>query len=176
MELYKKKPVVVEAVQFTIEPWTASDIIQWILDNNSSATFFGEGELIDPGSHIMINTLEGRMIASEGDWIIKGVKGEFYPCKPDIFEETYGPDEKTNVQEDNKYGRVSTQFGDFEDGEPVFIFRAKDKHLLEVLEHYEALCFDGGSLAPHLISIKEAHKKIADWQNEHGTKNPGMTS
>jgi hypothetical protein len=36
-----------------------------------------------------IHTLEGNMIASVGDWIIKGVKGEFYPCKPDIFESTY---------------------------------------------------------------------------------------
>ncbi len=38
---------------------------------------------------ITINTLEGKMTASEGDWIIKGVNGEFYPCKPDIFEKTY---------------------------------------------------------------------------------------
>jgi hypothetical protein len=45
----------------------------------------GSGE---PGT-LSINTLEGTMTAVEGDWIIKGVKGEFYPCKPDIFEATY---------------------------------------------------------------------------------------
>lgn len=42
-------------------------------------------------SYLVIHTLEGDLAASPGDWIIKGVKGEFYPCKPDIFEATYDP-------------------------------------------------------------------------------------
>ena len=45
----------------------------------------------DRGPYIIIKTLEGRMCANLDDWIIQGVKGEFYPCKPDIFEATYDP-------------------------------------------------------------------------------------
>lgn len=86
---FRKKPVVIHAVQFTLEPWTASEIIQWILDNNGHATFYGDGELLDPGPHISIETLEGRMLAAVGDWVIRGIKGEFYPCKPDIFQGSY---------------------------------------------------------------------------------------
>ncbi len=47
------------------------------------------GESISGGLSLAIPTLEGQMIAEENDWIIKGVKGEFYPCKPDIFDATY---------------------------------------------------------------------------------------
>lgn len=75
---YRKKPVVIEAEQFNpnIKPWPAC-IIPW--------------EAIHPRdlSWGYINTLEGKMHVQAGDWIITGVKGEFYPCKPDIFEMTY---------------------------------------------------------------------------------------
>ena len=81
---YKKKPIVIEAVQFT------GNNYQEILD-------FGDKTVKQPflfkdgtGSEtIVIRTLEGNMEVSEGDYVIKGIKGEFYPCKPDIFEETY---------------------------------------------------------------------------------------
>lgn len=73
---FKKKPVIIEAVQFTGDN---VDFIKEFTNYNSSIC---NGEL-------NIHTLEGNMIASVGDWIIKGVKGEFYPCKPDIFESTY---------------------------------------------------------------------------------------
>ena len=81
MPKYRKKPVVIEAEHFTIENkerafnfirCTASP--DW--DENNRPI-------------IKIQTLEGVMIANIGDWIIKGVNGEFYPCKPDIFEKTY---------------------------------------------------------------------------------------
>jgi hypothetical protein len=48
-------------------------------------------EVIDRDGALVIKTLEGNMLADKGDWIIKGVKGEFYLCKPDIFEATYDP-------------------------------------------------------------------------------------
>ena len=83
MALYKKKPVIIEAVQ-------------WTGDNGTDIrTFFGNiddwGFTSGAGStgQIFIKTLEGTMLASKGDYIIKGIRGEFYPCKPDIFEETY---------------------------------------------------------------------------------------
>ena len=79
---YKKKPVAIEAVQ-----WTGNNK-EKILDfcNGSSSFTAADG-------YIAINTLEGVMNASAGDYIIKGVHGEFYPCKPDIFNETYEPAE-----------------------------------------------------------------------------------
>ncbi len=78
MNQYRKKPVVIEAMQYN---GNAADIITWAQQNHQTITG-GFGEL-------QILTLEGTMTAITGDWIIKGVKGEFYPCKPDIFEATY---------------------------------------------------------------------------------------
>ena len=76
---FRKKPVVIEAVQFhgnfdELEEFVGGD------------AEFRDGELV-------IATLEGPLHASINDWIIKGIKGEFYPCKPDIFEATYEPAE-----------------------------------------------------------------------------------
>ena len=73
---YRKRPVTIQAIQFT-------------LDNHHEVMCFIKGNSrLEKGS-IFIPTLEGEMRADKGDWIIKGVHGEFYPCKPDIFEKTY---------------------------------------------------------------------------------------
>jgi len=72
----RKKPIIVEA-------------IQWTGYNLSKIQRFYKPENILVGNQIIIGTLEGTIKANIGDWIIKGVKGEFYPCKPDIFEQTY---------------------------------------------------------------------------------------
>ena len=75
---YRKKPIVVEAVQ-----WTGSNL-------DELRAFVPEEFRYNKIHQPMgIWTLEGVMTISEGDWIIKGVKGEFYPCKPDIFAESY---------------------------------------------------------------------------------------
>lgn len=79
---YRKKPVTIEAIKLTLE--NINDVCKFI-GNVRSAGFddtFTE-------CFIEIPTLEGNMFAKSGDYIIKGVKGEFYPCKPDIFEMTY---------------------------------------------------------------------------------------
>jgi len=78
MGFYRKKPVVIEAIRLeNISPREVAD-------------FIGASQLdYRNGSSIVISTLEGDMVASPGDWIIKGVKGELYPCKPDIFAATY---------------------------------------------------------------------------------------
>ena len=91
MNLYRKKPVVIEAVQFR---QTSSSDSGCFVDNSSEiAAFMGQGVSVaktdDGRTCIEIPTLEGVMQASVGDWIIKGVNGEFYPCKPDIFAKTY---------------------------------------------------------------------------------------
>lgn len=82
MAMYRKKPVVINAVQWDGTVEEATDIINWILTGELVARYHD-----DPA--IMIDTLEGTMRADPGDWIIKGVNGEFYPCKPDIFAQTY---------------------------------------------------------------------------------------
>jgi len=76
MPMFTKKPVTIEARQWTGD--NAADLLAWI---TPAAT--------RDGPKLIIPTLEGDHTASLGDWIIKGVQGEFYPCKPDIFEVTY---------------------------------------------------------------------------------------
>ena len=74
---YRKKPVVIEA-------------IQWSGTNSKDCKIFCDKLIYnDPAKFPIIQTLEGDMQVGVGDYIIKGVKGEFYPCKPDIFEMTY---------------------------------------------------------------------------------------
>lgn len=73
---YRKKPVIIEA-------------IQWAGKNLSEIDNFVGGSIANKGTILIIHTLEGDMEASIGDYIIKGVNGEFYPCKPDIFDKTY---------------------------------------------------------------------------------------
>lgn len=84
MPKYRKKPVVIEAVQFL-------DTVESIV---AVSDFAGDTISIDYSQDppmLKIKTLEGIMTARPGDFIIKGVKGEFYACKPDIFEQTYEP-------------------------------------------------------------------------------------
>jgi hypothetical protein len=86
---YRKKPVVIEAVQ-----WNGvsnfDEVMRFIGENHGSKLNYENAE---EGAYktgqLYIQTLEGNMQASKGDFIIKRVKGEFYPCKPDIFEATY---------------------------------------------------------------------------------------
>lgn len=79
---YRKKPVEIEAVQWI------SDNIEQVYEMLGDNLIINTDEDKDEVKHF-INTLEGKMEMSWGDYIIKGVKGEFYPCKPDIFELTY---------------------------------------------------------------------------------------
>lgn len=76
---YRKKPIVIEAIQFNGK------------NTSEVCNFVGEQNMVIASTlpHITIVTLEGNMKAQPNDWIIRGVNGEFYPCKPDIFEKTY---------------------------------------------------------------------------------------
>lgn len=83
MPRYRKKPVEIEAMQFlgdyesvtAIHKWAGKTLLVWFMHSNK----------------MNIPTLEGDMTANVGDWIIRGINGEYYPCKPDIFEKTYEP-------------------------------------------------------------------------------------
>ena len=107
---YRKKPVVIEAVQVpdlsdrALFQQLCVDLLNLGANSTDSSRCFPET------GHIRIETLEGDMRAFPGDWIIKGVKGEFYPCKPDIFAATYEPAEEGA----GKHQRI---FGECECGE-----------------------------------------------------------
>ena len=84
---YTKKPVTIEAVQWTGR--NISDICKFIGRDAGNLLFSGQ---------LFIETLEGYHRAEVGDYIIKGVKGEFYPCKPDVFALTYAPEQEPVLQ------------------------------------------------------------------------------
>lgn len=85
MPKYRKKPVVIEAMQVG-SYMDLPAVSEWV-NTNGGAMTYGQ---TDPGpAEGHISTLEGVMTVSVGDFVIKGVKGEFYPCKPDIFHATY---------------------------------------------------------------------------------------
>ncbi|HBY72961.1 MAG TPA: hypothetical protein DEG06_12035 [Lachnospiraceae bacterium] len=85
---YRKKPVVIEALQFFDDVDTITELSRFVNDQDLRISYEAP-----ENPKLKIKTLEGVMEASVGDYIIKGIKGEFYPCKPDIFEATYDPAE-----------------------------------------------------------------------------------
>ena len=82
---YRKKPVVIEAIEFGGSSTHAECIKSWMETGIYSTPIIVTCDL----TIIEIPTLEGIMIAQPGDFIIRGIKGEFYPCKPDVFNSTY---------------------------------------------------------------------------------------
>lgn len=89
MSHYRKKPVVIEAHRIGDDGWP--DSIWEGVNDNRIVLHLRTEPFTGVQGHVEIATLEGVMIGEVGDWIIKGVKGEFYPCKPDIFAATYEP-------------------------------------------------------------------------------------
>ncbi|MDC9622797.1 hypothetical protein PSI22_14410 [Xenorhabdus sp. XENO-7] len=83
MAKFRKKPVVIEAFEFRGESNLNPSVPVWFVDAVLN------GEIKAEPDHIIIRTLEGNHRADIGDWIIQGIKGELYPCKPEIFELTY---------------------------------------------------------------------------------------
>ena len=87
MPLYRKKPVTIDAVQYVgsgnFDPALNGDLPAWCWEG------FESGTLMNRGGALIVKTLEGEHVCSPGDWLIRGVKGELYPCKPDIFAMTY---------------------------------------------------------------------------------------
>lgn len=87
---FRKKPVVIEALQFDGTFKNADKIQSWACTDGNTHIVLGRYHINkNKCDKLLIGTLEGTMTALPGDWIIQGVNGEFYPCKPDIFEKTY---------------------------------------------------------------------------------------
>ena len=93
-----KKKVVIEAVHW--DGNKVSETPEWVLEA------LDNGVLVRFGNNVQIRTLEGEMTASPGDYIIRGVNGELYPCKPDIFEKTYEKVEEGKESENLNFGEV----------------------------------------------------------------------
>jgi len=93
---FTKKPVDIEAIRFEGGAKNATPVIDWVLRGGGTARYHEEvletedGEtVVADAEHIAIDTLEGTMRASVGDWVVRGVKGEYYPVRADIFRQTY---------------------------------------------------------------------------------------
>jgi hypothetical protein len=88
---FRKKPVVIDAMQWDGSRASISECCEWVNEGQEepvlSYLFYGDDDVFD----VQIDTLEGPHGVSPGDWIIRGVKGEFYACKPEIFDMTYEP-------------------------------------------------------------------------------------
>lgn len=90
MPKFRKKPVVIEAMLFDGTEPSARTVLDWMAQHRPAQV--DASPSYRPGIRsIFITTLEGVMEASAGDWVIRGISGEFYPCKPDIFAATYDP-------------------------------------------------------------------------------------
>lgn len=87
---FQKKPIVIEAAHWPGGADTATPIIDWVRANGGIASWF-PGESGAEHERILLDTLEGPVHASVGDWIIRGIAGEFYPCRDVIFLATYEP-------------------------------------------------------------------------------------
>lgn len=140
MPKYRKKPVVVEAVRWTgsnleeIRNFVGNDLIENYIEH-----FDIERALIKQTlAGIAINTLEGTMMVNYGDYIIKGVQGEFYPCEPDIFLKTYEEVDNAETQEERK-----TYLSEY-----LKEHNCSYKEFMEQQEMYDGFCPVGLEKAP----------------------------
>lgn len=144
MPKYRKKPVVVEAVRWTesnleeIRNFVGSDLIEECVE------FFDIKRTLNKMLvGIAIDTLEGTMRVDYGDYIIKGVKGEFYPCKPDIFEQSYEEIDNVETQEEKK-----TYLSEY-----LKEHNCSYKEFMEHQEMYDGFCPVGLEEAPCPIEL-----------------------
>lgn len=90
---YRKKPVMVEAMQWDGTAEGATPILDWVLDSGGTANYRCDSPDGCPGTagthYLAVGTLEGNMLANAGDYIVRGTQGNFYPRKPDVFAATY---------------------------------------------------------------------------------------
>ena len=133
---YRKKPVVIEAIRLTTDNFdVVCDFMGGtpVPKHNPDFGIDENGNTNEPYLGVYIETLEGKMLANYGDYIIKGVNGEFYPCKPDIFEKTYDKDDDSSVMgfgdaiEELKQGGAVRRSG--WNGKGLMVFKQVPAHI-----------------------------------------------
>lgn len=141
---YRKKPLVIEAVQ-----WTGLNLeeVKAFAEDSLDIEIFDVGwrsGVVSPSAKITIHTLEGDMIVDSGDYIIKGINGEIYPCKPDIFNKTY--EEVADNSRVNQWNKLI--FRDLTDEEKEAYGNLGWTYMVEPLPDYgeEVLVTDGKSV------------------------------
>jgi hypothetical protein len=169
MKSYTKKPVTIQAVI-----WDGNNL-------HEVQAFVGDGNWKhEPcGNCLGIITLEGEMMATQGDYIIKGVKGEFYPCKPDIFALTYNETGSGMSFSDAlaavKNGKIIARSG--WNGKDQFVMKAGEykvpAHLLRAgtvitKEFLEARGLDAMEIAPHLDLWNSQNVYVSGWAPSQG--------
>ena len=153
---YRKKPVVIDAIELKFSTESQDEIIQW--SNNTIQKGLDGG--------LRIPTLEGIMVANTGDYIIRGIKGEYYPCKPDIFEMTYElastlPQQEISdntPKEENKtsFGKISDESWEGCDG----------------CTEQDEIMYKNGYVKGYNAAMAELPKEISDEEIEKGVNNP----
>ena len=141
MQKFVKKPVVIEAIQYDganiteIETFVGGKL-PTVMNSNKDA-------------QLVVSTLEGDMKISKDDWVIKGVKGEFYPCKPDIFEKTYDA-ETTSFKE-----RLIKEHEELSDKlNKLYTFGSTEKFKELDPIHQQLLIIQSGSMATYNETLK----------------------
>lgn len=100
MPKYRKKPLVIEAEQLTQDNYDRALEFAFANSNKTQVSVGAD----EGGQHLVLHTLEGALRVNPGEWIILGIHGELYPCKPDIFDETYeAVEEATGLTEPGEY-------------------------------------------------------------------------
>ena len=112
MKRYVKKPVIIEAIQYTGSNGTEimTFVGRQLQESKPPSAMEYDKDIPNKAYYIIIPTLEGYMKALKGDYIIKGIKGEVYPCKPDVFKSTYNVVEDNNVFLSEGEKRIRTNF------------------------------------------------------------------
>ena len=155
MTRYRKKPIEVEAIQYTGD--NGQEIADFMhvpvpeLQTHVDAVLRTDGDY-RKYNHIYINTPEGTITANCGDYIIKGVKGEFYPCKPDIFDETYEVIEGEGMTEMKLIDRIKCEMMGLLASMP-YDLDLNDMQLSNEIRKAKALMMDGLDLAISPLAI-----------------------
>lgn len=186
---WRKKPVEVDACHFIPDYEHLGFLVAWldtVLPNNLQGVEceWALTGIPGKGMRLQIKTLEGTMEATPGDWIIRGVKGELYPCKPDVFAETYEPADKNEkmvkaiVEAETEEWEVSTSFLDpFEAPETVSDLEVSD-YLMVPDEKSQALLENNDLLAVEIgdPDHDEASEKVVESIiREDGWKIPDLS-
>ena len=154
MNKYIKKPVVIEAIQLKVNNF--DDVCNFMgrtpePKHNPNFGIDEHGNTNEPYLGVYIDTLEGKMFANYGDYIIKGVNGEFYPCKPDIFEKTYKKADNSSTMDFGDAIEVLKQGGVIRrkgwNGKGLVVFKQVPAHI-------------GSDIIPKMQSLPQSAKDL----------------